>query len=186
MTTKYDKKILEITTNWRYLNDICRKVGGDKTAIVTSCKRLLEMGFLEVKPESNKTFYKIKDTAQKEFDFMKMMDNMEVNQKTEIHALKQFPNLLMKDGKRLRQKAINVLEHINEEVSRAYMVKTRLDYQKNLSIIPNDVAEKRIKQIDKYIEKIMTTVISKNKDKATVKAIQEYFQNHTTKFEFKI
>ena len=108
-----------------------------------------------------------------------MMEVMEKNQKVEIHALKQ-------DGKRLRQKANDVLEHINEEVSRAYMVKTRLDYQKNLSIIPNDVAEKRIKQIDKYIEKIMTTVISKNKDKATVKAIQEYFQNHTTKFEFKI
>ena len=186
MTTKYDKKILEITTGWRYSNDICRKVGGDKSAIMTACKRLVGMGLLEVKPESNKTFYKRKDTAQSEFSFMTMLEVMENNQKVEIHALKQFPTLLMKDGKRLRQKAIAVLEHINEEVNRAYIVKTRLDYQKNLSIIPIDVAEKRIKQLDTYIEKIMTTVMDKNKDKATEKAIQEYFQNHTTTFEFKI
>ena len=186
MTTIYDKKILEITSNWRYSNDICRKVGGDKSAIILACKRLVEMDFLEVKPESNKTFYKRKDTAQSEFNFINMMDIMEKNQKEEIHALKQFDNLLMKDGKRLRQKAIAVLEHINEEVNRAYIVKTRLDYQKNLAIIPSDVAEKRIKQLDTYIEKIMTTVMDKNKDRATEKAIQEYFQNHTTTFEFKI
>ena len=186
MTTIYDKKILEITSNWRYSNDICRKVGGDKSAIILACKRLVEMDFLEVKPESNKTFYKRKDTAQSEFNFINMMDIMDKNQKEEIHALKQFDNLLMKDGKRLRQKAIAVLEHINEEVNRTYIVKTRLDYQKNLAIIPNDVAEKRIKQLDTYIEKIMTTVMDKNKDRATEKAIQEYFQNHTTKFEFKI
>ena len=186
MTTKYDGKILEITSNWRYSNDICRKVGGDKSAIIQACKRLVEMDYLEVKPDSNKTFYKRKDTAQSEFSFIKMMEIMEKNQKVEINTLKQFPNLLMKDGTRLRQKANDVLEHINEEVSRAYMVKTRLDYQKNLSIISHNISEKRIKQIDKYVEKIMTTVISKNKDKATVKAIQEYFQNHTTKFELKI
>ena len=111
---------------------------------------------------------------------------MEKNQKVEINALKQFPNLLMKDGKRLRQKAINVLEHINEEVNRAYMVKTRLDYQRNLSIIPHNIAEKRIKQLDTYIEKIMSAVIDKNKDRATEKAIQEYFKNHVMEFKFKI
>ena len=186
MTTKYDKKILEITTGWRFSNDICQKVGGDKSAIMTDCKRLVLMDWLEVKPESNKIFYKRKDTAQSEFNFIKMLDNMEDNQKREIQYLKQFPNLLMKDGKRLRQKAINVLEHINEEVNRAYMVKTRLDYQKNLSIIPSNVAENRIKQLDTYIEKIMSAVMDKNKDRATEKAIQEYFQNHVMEFEFKI
>jgi hypothetical protein len=144
------------------------------------------MDYLEIKPDSNKTFYKRKDTVQSEFNFIKMMENMEINQKTEINALKQFSTLLMKDGKRLRQKANDVLDHINEEVNRAYMVKTRLDYQKNLSIIPSNVAENRIKQLDKYIEKIMNKIMTKNDNNATTKAIQEYFQNHTTKFEFKI
>ena len=114
------------------------------------------------------------------------MDNFEINQKTELNALKQLPTLLMKDGKRLRQKSIDVLEHINEEVNRAYMVKMRLDYQKNLSLIQDNVAEERIKKLDKYIEKIMSAIMSKNKDDIIIKLIQEYFQKHTTKFEFKI
>jgi hypothetical protein len=61
-----------------------------------------------------------------------MMDSFEVNQKTELNALNQFSTLLMKDGKRLRQKSIDVLEHINEEVNRAYMVKVRLKLSKRI------------------------------------------------------
>jgi hypothetical protein len=186
LTTKYDDKILEITSNWRFTNDITRKVGGDKAAIVQAVKRLVEIDYLEVKPNSNKILYKRKDTSQSEFNFLSMMDNFEVNQKTELNALNQFSTLLMKDGKRLRQKSFDVLEHINEEVKRAYMVKVRLDYQKKLSLIPDNIAEDRIKILDKYIEKIMSVVMSKNKDSQTIKAIQEYFQNHTTTFEFKI
>ena len=88
--------------------------------------------------------------------------------------------------KKMHKKSIDVLEHINEEVNRAYMVKVRLDYQKNLSLIPDHIAEERIKKLDKYIEKIRSAVMSKNKDSQTVKVIQDYLQNHTTKFEFKI
>ena len=32
----------------------------------------------------------------------------------------------------------------------------------------------------------MNKIMTKNDNNATTKAIQEYFQNHTTKFEFKI
>jgi len=186
LTTRYDNKILEICSNWQFTNNIVRKVGGDKSAIIQSLKRLVEMHFLEVKPNSNKVLYKRLDTAQNEFDFLQMLKVMESNQKEEINNLKQFSTLLMKDGKRLRQKSFEVLEHVNEEVNRAYMVKVRLDYQKNLQIITSDIADDRTKMLDDYIEKIMSTVMSKNKDNATKYAIQEYFQNHTTKLEFKI
>ena len=186
MTTKYDNKILEICSNWRHTNNIVSKVEGDKSAVIQSLKRLVDMDFLEVKPNSNKLLYKRKDTAQKEFDFMMMMKVMENNQKQELHNLSQFSTILMKDGKRLRQKSLYVLEHINEEVNRAYMVKVRLDYQKNLEIITSDIADNRTKMLDDYIEKIMSTVMNKNQDDKTRKAIQEYFQNHTTKLEFKI
>jgi hypothetical protein len=91
----------------------------------------------------------------------------------------------MKDGKRLRQKSTDVLEHINEEVNRAYMVKKRLNHQKNLEIISRSMADERIKKLDDYIEKIMCAVMNKHNDKSTTHAIQEYFENHTTKFEFK-
>ena len=186
LTTKYDDLILKNTSNWRATNDIVRKVGGDKSAIIQACKRLVETDHLETNPNKNKIMYRRKDTAQSEYNFIIMMDRFEVNQKTELNALNQFSTLLMKDGKRLRQKSIDVLEHINEEVNRAYMVKVRLDYQKNLSLIPDHIAEERIKKLDKYIEKIRSAIISKNKDSQTVKVIQDYLQNHTTKFEFKI
>ena len=186
LTTKYDDLILKNTSNWRATNDIVRKVGGDKSAIIQACKRLVETDHLEINPNKNKIMYRRKDTAQSEYNFIIMMDRFEVNQKNELNALNQFSTLLMKDGKRLRQKSIDVLEHINEEVNRAYMVKVRLDYQKNLSLIPDYIAEERIKKLDKYIEKIRSAVMSKNKDSQTVKVIQDYLQNHTTKFEFKI
>ena len=186
LTTKYDDLILKNTSNWRTTKDIVRKVGGDKSAIIQACKRLVETDHLETNPNKNKVMYRRKDTAQSEYNFIIMMDRFEVNQKTELNALNQFSTLLMKDGKRLRQKSIDVLEHINEEVNRAYMVKVRLDYQKNLSLIPDHIAEERIKKLDKYIEKIRSAVMSKNKDSQTVKVIQDYLQNHTTKFEFKI
>ena len=186
LTIKYDDLILKNTSNWRATNDIVRKVGGDKSAIIQACKRLVEMDYLQTNPNKNKIFYRRKETAQSEFNFIIMMDNFEINQKTELNALKQLPTLLMKDGKRLRQKSIDVLEHINEEVNRAYMVKMRLDYQKNLSLIQDNVAEERIKKLDKYIEKIMGAIMSKNKEDIIIKLIQEYFQKNTTKFEFKI
>ena len=186
LTSKYDDLILKNTSNWRTTKDIVRKVGGDKSAIIQACKRLVETDHLETNPNKNKIMYRKKDTAQSEYNFIIMMDRFEANQKTELNALNQFSTLLMKDGKRLRQKSIDVLEHINEEVNRAYMVKVRLDYQKNLSLIPDHVAEERIKKLDKYIEKIRSAVMSKNKDSQTVKVIQDYLQNHTTKFEFKI
>jgi hypothetical protein len=186
LTSKYDDLILKNTSNWRTTKDIVRKIGGDKSAIIQACKRLVETDHLETNPNKNKIMYRKKDTAQSEYNFIIMMDRFETNQKTELNALNQFSTLLMKDGKRLRQKSIDVLEHINEEVNRAYMVKVRLDYQKNLSLIPDHVAEERIKKLDKYIEKIRSAVMSKNKDIQTVKLIQDYLQNHTTKFEFKI
>jgi len=92
----------------------------------------------------------------------------------------------MKDGKRLRQKSIDILEHINEEVNRAYMVKIELNYQKKELRIPQKVADERIKIIEEYIEKIRNSIIKKHKTIQTVKIIQKYFENNSTKCEFKI
>jgi len=186
LTTKYDDLILKHTGNWKNTDAIVTKVGGDKSAIVQAIQRLVEMDYLENSPNKNKILYKRKSTAQTEFNFLSMMDNFEVNQKIELNRLKQIPTLMMLDGKRLRAKGIELMEHILEEVNRAYMVKSRLDYQKNLAIIHSDVAEKRIKKLDNYIEKIITTAMSKHTEKNAIKTIQEYFKTHICKFEFKI
>ena len=71
-------------------------------------------------------------------------------------------------------------------MDRAYRVKIRLDYQKNESLISSEIANDRIKKLDKYIEKIMNEVMNKHEEENTIKAIREYFQNHATKFELKI
>ena len=186
MTTKYDDLILKHTGNWKHTNAIVAKVGGDKSAIIQSIKRLVEMDYLQNSTNKNKILYKRKDTPQSEFNFISMMDNFEINQKIELNRLKQIPTLMMLDGKRLRTKGIELMEHILEEVNRAYMVKIRLNYQKNLSLISSKIAEDRIKKLDNYIEKIMLAVMNKHTEQNSIKAIQKYFQNHTTAFEFKI
>ena len=88
------------------------------------------MDYLENSPNKNKILYKRKVTAQSEFNFLSMMDNFEINQKIELNRLKQIPTLMMLDGKRLRAKGIELMEHILEEVNRAYMVKSRLIIKK--------------------------------------------------------
>jgi hypothetical protein len=136
LTTIYDDKILNLTSNWRATNDIVRKVGGDKSAIIQAVKRLLEIGYLETKPDTNKVLYKRMDTVQSEFNFIEMMAIFEKNQKTELNVIKQIPTIMMSDGVRFRKKGLELLEHIQEEVnslqnSKRKKGKTRQIYRKN-------------------------------------------------------
>jgi hypothetical protein len=185
LTTIYDDKILNLTSNWRATNDIVRKVGGDKSATIQAIKRLLEIGHLETKPDTNKVLYKKMNTAQSEFDFIQMMAVFEINQKTELNVIKQIPTIVMSDGVRFRKKGLELLEHIQEEVNRAYMVIVRIDDQQKLGIMPYKIAKERKEKLAKYIEKIMSTILNKYQEKKTRDSIQEYFQNHTMKLEFK-
>ena len=185
-TENYDS-ILKETSNWISTNDLHKKIGTDKAQMIESCKTLLAMGYLKTNPKQSKLFYRKDDKAQSEFDFTMLMDAFEMNQKTELHNLSQLSSVMRNDGKGLRQKCIDVLEHVNEEVKRANMVKAKLDYQKKSSLISSSVADERIKKLDTYIEKIMNAVTGKNKDDVTIKAIHTYFKQHAIKFEeFKI
>ena len=187
MTTKNYDSILKETSNWISTNDLYKKIGTDKAQMIESCKALLAMGYLKTNPKQNKLFYRKEDKAQSEFDFTMLMDAFEMNQKTELHNLSQLSGIMRNDGKGLRQKCLDVLEHVNEEVKRANMVKAKLDYQKKSSLISSSVADERIKKLDTYIEKIMNAVTGKNKDDVTIKAIHTYFKQHAIKFEeFKI
>jgi len=185
-TENYDS-ILKETSNWISTNDLHKKIGTDKAQMIESCKTLLAMGYLKTNPKQSKLFYRKDDKAQSEFDFTMLMDAFEMNQKTELHNLSQLSSVMRNDGKGLRQKCLDVLEHVNEEVKRANMVKAKLDYQKKLSLVSAGIADERIKKLDTHIEKIMNAVASKNKDDVTVKAIQTYFKQHKMKLEeFKI
>ena len=181
-TENYDS-ILKETSNWISTNDLHKKIGTDKAQMIESCKTLLAMGYLKTNPKQSKLFYRKDDKAQSEFDFTMLMDAFEMNQKTELHNLSQLSSVMRNDGKGLRQKCLDVLEHVNEEVKRANMVKAKLDYQKKLSLVSAGIADERIKKLDTHIEKIMNAVASKNKDDVTVKAIQTYFKQHEMKLE---
>ena len=184
LTTKHDELILKNTKNWQYSDAIVRKVGGDKSAIIQAINRLVQIDYLEVSPNKNKVLYKKKDTLQKEFDFLTMMEAFESNQKIELNRLKQISTLMMSDGKRFRSKGIELMENILEEINRANMVKIRINYQKKLLLIPDNVAEQRIDILDKYVKKIMQAVMKKHKEKYTLKSIEEYFENHTMKLDY--
>jgi hypothetical protein len=184
MTTEYDNLILKSTKNWQYSDAIVRKVGGDKSAIIQAIKRLVEIDYLEVSTNKNKVLYKKKDTLQKEFDFLTMMETFESNQKIELNRLKQISTLMMSDGKRFRSKGIELMENLLEEINRANMVKIRIDYQKKSSLIPDNVAEQRTDRLEKYVEKIMQAVMKKHKEKHTVKSLEEYFEKHTIKLDY--
>ena len=45
-TTNYDS-ILKETSNWMSTNDLHKKIGTDKAAMIESCKKLLAMGYLK-------------------------------------------------------------------------------------------------------------------------------------------
>ena len=88
LTTKYDDRILELTSNWRHTNDIVRKVGGDKSAISQALKRLVEIDHLQVKPNSNKILYKRKDTVLPAWTWV---ENKEINiSSTEIRKEREL------------------------------------------------------------------------------------------------
>ena len=186
MTTIYDDKMLQVTSNWRFTNDIVRKVGGDKSAIINRLKRLEEMNYLETKPDKNKSVYKKMNKAQNEYNFLRMMEVFETNQKTELNVIKQMPRIMMNDGTHFRKKGLELLEHIQEEVESAHMIINRLNNQEKTSIIPHSIAIERKERLEKYIKKIMNFILNRYKEKKTVTAIQEYFQKYTEKFEFKI
>ena len=109
MTTKYDDKILALTDNWKFTNDIVRKIGGDKSAIIEALKMLKIIGYLQIKPDKNKIVYKKNVQIQSEFNFLMMMDFFESNQKMAINFINQIPTLMKSDEIRLREKSLDLL-----------------------------------------------------------------------------
>ena len=186
MTTKYDDKILELTGNWKLTNDIVRKIGGDKSAIVEALKVLEIIGHLQTKPNKNKLVYKKNDKVQSEFDFLKMMELFESNQKTQINFIKQIPTIMKSDGIRLREKSLDLLERIQDDIDRAYLVMIQNNSHEEKGTLSSQIVHERKKILDVHTNKIINAILDKYSQKHIRVAIQKYFQNNNAKFEFKI
>ena len=132
-----------------------------------------------MKQEGNKKFYKRDDNGDSEIGFSSIITMMEWNQNVELDEIKRLNTIglyeLTNDGKEL-------LDHIQDQVDRVYMVMVRMNYQSKLRVITQKMADERTKRLQDHIDKIMTALTSKYSNDL----IKEYFQNHVTRLEFKI
>ena len=154
---------------------------------------LEDKGFLKSRIFKGRKQYKRNDDGDSKSKFLGIMKLFEDNQKYELNEIERLPTIsygiyivnesgyeqweteLTNDGKEL-------LDHIQSEVDRAYMVMVRMNYQKQLDVILFDIADERTNLLQQHIDKIMTALTSKYDNKL----IKEYFQNHEKRLEFKI
>ena len=192
LTDKYDNLILQITSlaggQWTESKtaiwaEICRIAGMkvNKKAVFDRINHLESVGFLKSKSDQNRKQYRRKDTADTHLQFMEIMKQFEWNQQQELEKIKKLKTITLVNGK-LGIKGKELLDHVQGEVDRAYMMIVRVGYQSQLGVIPNDIGNERIEALEDYIDVIMNA-LQKKYDKEVMK---EYFQNHVKKLEFKI
>jgi hypothetical protein len=142
---------------------------------------LEEMKMIESQTIKNRKQYRRKDNADSHLEFIQIMKNFEVNQKAELDKIKKLKTITKVNGK-LSKAGKDLLDHVQIEVDRAYMMIVRVGYQSQLGVIPNDIGNERIEALEDYIDVIMNA-LQKKYDSELMK---EYFQNHIKKLEFKI
>ncbi len=172
-----------ITSKGITSNKLIQKVGGNKTLILKAIKDLEANGYLESKKVKNTIEYKRNDNAQTETQFNRMFENtFEYYQNVELDVIEKTVSITKDEGIKLTKKGKELLDHIQEDVDLAYMVIVRLNYQVQLGILPNNIAQPRIRRLENHINKIMAEL----KNNYSNKAVKEYFQNHVKRLEFKI
>ena len=177
--TDNNDKILELTPDWIWSNDLFRKMHVNKAKFTQEIKNLLDQDYLQFKQVGNKKFYRRNDSGDNEIGFSSILAVMVWNQNYELNEIKRLNTIglyeLTPEGKEL-------LDDIKVEIDRAYIVMVRMNYQSKLRVITQKIADERTKRLQDHIDKIMTALTSKYSNDL----IKEYFQNHVTRLEFKI
>ena len=153
----------------------------NKKDVFDRIDHLVAAQFLESRTVKNRKQYRRKDTADTHLQFMEIMKQFEWNQQQELEKIKKLKTITLVNGK-LGIKGKELLDHVQDEVDRAYMMIVRVGYQSQLNVIPNGIGEERVYALEDYIDVIMNA-LQKKYDKAVMK---EYFQNHVKNFQFKI
>jgi len=178
LTNNLDK-ILEFTPTWISTNDLFRKIGGNKSLFLQNIKKAEDDGYIEIKQDGRKKLLKRNDNADSEMSFSSIMAVMEWNQKDELDKIKELPTI---GYLTLTNEGIELLDHVQDQVDRAYIVMIRMNYQAKLRMITQKTANERIKRLQDYIDKIMLVLTNEYNHNL----IKEYFQNHVKRLEFKI
>ena len=131
MTLIHNDYILFCTDQWAEIKNIVEKCGGIESEVIDSIQRLEIMGFLESRSMRN-TYLSIKKydrpQTREEFCFNdgKFYSSY---QKSEIESIKTIPTLMLTDGSQFgfTTEGLKLLEHIQEEIDRIFMIITRVD-----------------------------------------------------------
>ena len=90
------------------------------------------------------------------------------------------------DNIRLREKSLDLLERIQDDADRAYLVMIQNKLHGDMGILSPQTVQERKKILISYIDKILNALLAKYPQKHIRIPIQQYFQNNNAKFEFKI
>ena len=194
MAEQYDNMILRsLGKEWNesktaIWDNVCRITGTnvnkklifDRIDHLESAKHIESRSYPEIKIK-NRTQYRRKDSADSHMEFIQIMEQFEWNQKQELDRIKKLKTITKVNGK-LSKAGEELLDHVQGEVDRAYMMIVRVGYQSQLNVIPNGIGNERIEALEQHIDEIMNA-LQKKYDK---EAMREFFQNHLKKLEFKI
>ena len=183
MTIIHNDYILFCTEQWSEIKNIVEKCGGIESDIIESVRRLEIMGFLESRSMKNTFYYKKYEKPQTREDFSLMMENFVSYQKSEIESIKTIPTIMIGDGSQFgfSTKGLKLLEHIQEEIDRIFMIITRIDHYDKIRTLQHPIARQRIKKLENHVNKIMNVMLDSYTDIKSNVALQEYFKNHTEK-----
>ena len=183
MTIIHNEYILFCTDQWTETKNIVEKCGGNESEIIESVKRLENMGFLESRSFKKIIFYKKYDKPQTREQFSSMMEIFLSYQKSEIESIKTIPTIMVGDGSQFgfSTKGLKLLEHIQEEIDRIFMIITRIDHYDKIRTLQHPIARQRIKKLENHVNKIMNVMLDSYTDIKSNVALQEYFKNHTEK-----
>ncbi len=202
MTSIYDNIILNETGEWISTNELIRRVEkarlhdlhvkGSRKYILQAIHDLESANYLDSRHVKNRIEYERNDKADSELNFLSIMKVFEMNQKVELDEIKRLDTIeldktkqldtITKTNNKLTEDGKELLDHVQDQVDRSYMVIVRMNYQSHLKIITQRTANKRTTQLHDHIDKIMKALTSKYDNDL----IKDYFQNHVKKLEFKI
>ncbi len=183
MKLSYEDRILSNTSGWIHTNKLVWKVKGDKSGIVKAIHRLSEKGYLESEKEGNMIFYRRKDSIPSNESFLRLMEIEQWNYNQVLEEIKKIPKLSTKTRK-ISKRSKELVRHLEYLMDNSMILMVRTNYQKNLGLIPQKTAQRRIGIINEMMLKVMTKINAKyEKD---LKLVQELFQNHNRELVFKI
>ena len=177
---------------WTHASEVIRRVEthnrqtygkkGDRNSILVAIRNLHADDYLEYREVKNRHEYKRNDKADSELKFSSIMKNFEIAQKEQLDEMELNKIIFLPDHTRLTKDGIDLLDRVQDEVERAYMLMVRMNYQAQLNVITKRSANERSKKLQEHIDKTMKTLTRKY----PANLIKEYFQNHVKVLEFKI